>query len=55
MLPISQAKIHCTATTDGNELRREMADWKVSQNTLARISRVEIHDRNHREETRRKA
>lgn len=28
---ISQAKTHCTAITDGNELKREMVDWKVRQ------------------------
>lgn len=32
MSTISQAKTHCIAITDGNELKREMVDWKVSQN-----------------------
>lgn len=34
---ITQAKTHCIAITDRNELKKEMVDWKVSQNTLARI------------------
>lgn len=37
MSTISQAKTQCIAITDGNDLKREMVDWKVSQNTLARI------------------
>lgn len=32
MSTISQAKTHCIAITDRNELKRGMVDWKVSQN-----------------------